>query len=487
MRFAPGRHRGLSPPPGPAGSKLIRVMALICAGGILLFQKGANAAQVSDSGFVRVSALSTLVCAAQLPTVPAVNDISLAFEEADLVDRISGDQPSQLNSTVEPELPSSVEIIPEGHEQAASARHLHYHVGLTVRQIYDDNINLGQFNRDDDFFTTIEPSIDLSLGDPDTNFLDLNYTPNAFIFANHSENDALQHIISLTGQYRFPLLTLTLSQDIQILDGTGLNTATGTGTSFTRTNLDVAGRTRVNIYTTRLDANYSLTGKTFLTGGLSYSLSDYPDLIGSSVLSGNAYFNYTYSPKLAIGLGLTGGYEVVDSPSEDQTFEQINARASYELTGKVSATFSAGVEFRQSAEDGANDNGSPIFEGSLFYQPFDGTSLALTLSRRTLSSATLASQDFHTTSVILSVRQRFLQRFYLGLTGGYENSSYFSTTSGVSSNREDDYYFLQASLDLNLTNYWTAGIFYLYRESDSSLESFSFYDNQFGFQTSLTY
>jgi len=108
------------------------------------------------------------------------------------------------------------------------------------------------------------------------------------------------------------------------------------------------------------------------------------------------------------------------------------------------------------------------------------------LSRRTLSSATLASQDFHSTSMILSVRQRFLQRFYLGLTGGYENSSYFST-SGVSSNREDDYYFLQASLDLNLTSSWTAGIFYLYRESDSSLESFSFYDNQFGFQTSLTY
>jgi len=462
-------------------------MAAVCAGSVLLFQLDGRAAQVSDQSFAPTFAHQALLSTGELAAAPGTADMTVAFEEAALVERISENQSSQINSSTEPELPPSVEIIRESHEQAATARHLHYHVGLNVREIYDDNINLGQVNRDDDFYTTIEPSIDLSWGDPDTNFLDLNYSPNAFIFANHSENDALQHIIALTGQCRFPLLTLTLGQDIQILDGTGLTTDTGTGTSFTRTNLDVAGRTKVNIYTTHLDANYSLTGKTFLTGGVSYSVSDYPDFISSSVLSGNAYFNYTYSPKLAIGLGLNGGYEFVDSPSQDQTFEQINARASYELTGKVSATLTAGVEFRQSAENGADDNGSPVFQGSLFYQPFDGTSLALTLARRTLASATLASQDFHSTSFILSVRQRFLQRIYVGLTGGYENSSYFSTVSDVSSTREDDYYFLQASLDFNVTSFWTAGIFYLYRESDSSLPSFSFYDNQFGFQTSLTY
>jgi hypothetical protein len=462
-------------------------MALTCAGGILLFHKSTSAAALSDSNSSSAAAHQAGLSPRERPTFATANGLTLAFEETALAEGVGEDQSAPLHPSVEPELPSSAEIVPESHQEAATARHLHYHVGLTVREIYDDNINLGQFNREDDFYTTIEPSIDLGLGDPDNNFLDLNYSPNAFIFANHPENNALQHLVSLTGQYRFPLLTLTLSQDIQILDGTGLNSATGTGTSFTRTNLDVSGRTRVNIYTTRLDANYSLTGKTFLTGGLNYSLSDYPDLISSSVLSGNAYFNYTYSPKLAIGIGLTGGYEFVDSPSENQSFEQINARVSYELTGKVSATFSAGVEFRQSAENGADDNGSPVFDGSLFYQPFDGTSLALILSRRTLASATLAAQDFHSTSFILSVRQRFLHRIYLGLTGGYENSSYFSTSSGDSSTREDDYYFLQGSLDFSLTSFWTAGIFYLYRESDSSLESFSFYDNQFGFQTSLTY
>ena len=157
------------------------------------------------------------------------------------------------------------------------------------------------------------------------------------------------------------------------------------------------------------------------------------------------------------------------------------------MSDNLSATLSAGVEFRQVADSGAQDNGSPVFDGSLFYQPFDGTSLALTLSRRTLNSATLSSQDFHTTSVILSARQRFLQRVYLGLSVGYENSTYFSTFIGFSSTRSDDYYFVQASVDLDLTRFWTIGIFYFYRQSDSTLDTFSFYDNQFGIRTSVNF
>jgi hypothetical protein len=165
----------------------------------------------------------------------------------------------------------------------------------------------------------------------------------------------------------------------------------------------------------------------------------------------------------------------------------VNARASYELTGKVSASFSAGVEFRQVANSGAQDNGSPVFEGNLFYQPFDGTSLALTVSRRTMASATLAEQDFHSTSIILSARQRFLQRIYFGLSAGYENSEYFSTSSGLSSTRNDDYYFLQPSVDFNLTSFWTAGLYYFYRKDDSSSSAFSFYNNQYGLRTSFTF
>ncbi len=377
-------------------------------------------------------------------------------------------------------------VLPKAREESSVQRRLRYVIGLTVRSVFDDNINISKFDRKSDFYTTIEPTINLGFGDTENNFVALTYSPSAFIFVDHSENDAIQHMLSINGQYRLPRVTLNLAQEVQILDGTGLNAASGTGTDFTRTNLDVSGRTRLNIYSTRLDANFSLTGKTFITSGVNYSVSDYQSLISSSVLTGNVYLNYTYSPKLSIGVGVTGGYDAVDSPSDDQTFEQLNVRASYEVTGKVSASVSAGFEFRQIA-NGGSDNGSPVFDATIFYQPFDGTSLALTLTRRTQNSATLAGQDFHSTSATLSVRQRFFQRFYTGLSVGYENSSYFSTGSGIDSIRSDDYFFVQASLDLNITSYWTAGVFYFYRESTSSLDLFSFYDNQIGLRTAFTF
>ncbi len=418
---------------------------------------------------------ATLVEQAQRKMEKQVVKETAAHEEVDVPPA-----PDQLA------LPAGDFVAADTREQAATQRRLRYRLGVTVRTVYDDNINISSFDRQSDVYTTIEPTIDLGLGDAENNFLALTYSPSGFFFASHSENNAIQQSISLNAQYRFPRVTLALGEEIQILDGTGLNAASGTGTDFTRTNLDVAGRTKLNTYSTRLDANYSLTGKTFLTAGLNYSVSDYATLISSSVVSGNVYLNYTYSPKLSIGVGFSAGYNSVDSPSNDQTFEQINFRASYELTGKVSASFSAGFEFRQIA-NGGSENGSPVFDGTLFYQPFDGTSLSLTLSRRTQNSATLAGQDFHSTSATLSARQRFLQRLYLGLSVGYENSSYFTTTSGFDSNRSDDYFFMQASLDLDITTFWTVGLYYFYRESDSSFDLFSFYDNQIGLRTSIRF
>jgi hypothetical protein len=463
-------------------------MALILAGNFFVHPTFAWRNSFTDASPTPTTIPALTMKAAPAPAAQTgIDNVTLANEEAQLVAETGRAEAIEREATVQPELPQPALEEIASHEQSATPRRVRYQIGVSVREVYDDNINLSQTNRQDDFYTTIEPTIEVGIGQADGNFLDLRYSPNAFLFINHSENNALQHVISLTGQYRFPLLTLSLSQDIQLLNGTGLNADTGTGTTFTRTNLDVSGRTRLNIYTTSLNANYSLTGKTFLTGSLSYGVSDYATLISSSVLSGNIYFNYTYSPKLAIGLGLSGGYDAVDSPSQSQTYEQVNARASYELTGKVSATLSAGVEFRQVADSGAQDNGSPVFDGSVFYQPFDGTSLALSLSRRTMNSATLAGQDFHSASIILSARQRFLQRFYFGLSVGYENSEYFSTISGLSSNRSDDYYFLQPSLDLNMTSFWTAGVFYFYRKDDSSDTFFSFDDNQYGLRTSFTF
>jgi len=371
---------------------------------------------------------------------------------------------------------------------SATPNKFHYGFRLTIRGVYDDNIFLTETNRVDDYYIAIEPGLTLGFGDivaRQENYIRLDYAPSIFLFADHSESNAVQHLIRLEGQHRFSRLTLTFSQDVQLLDGTNLTSTTSSGTPVL--NLDAGGTTAIDIYTSMLNFSYDLSGKTFLSGGLHFNVWDYKNnLISSSEFSGNLFINYNYSPKLVIGIGGTGGHNWVDSPSVDQTFEQVNVRFTYQLTGKISLNASAGVEFRQ-FENGGGDHTSPVYELGATYQPFDGTTISLRGSSRTMNSAVFAQQDYLPSSIVFGITQRLVQRVFLGLTAGYEHSEYFSTSNTVNANRNDDYYFVEPAVDVMVTRWMTVGAYYLHRENDSNAGGFSFRDNQVGVRASFTF
>jgi hypothetical protein len=189
-----------------------------------------------------------------------------------------------------------------------------------------------------------------------------------------------------------------------------------------------------------------------------------------------------------VGAGVSGGFNAVDTPSRDQTFEQVNVRTRYELTGKVSLSATAGVEFRQfNGSDSEGTNVSPVFEIAGTYEPFDGTTLTLAATRRTLNSAVLATQDYARTDFVLTITQRFLQRVHLGLAAGYNNLSYFSTIRTLAATREDDYFFFQPSIDVMVTRFLSIGAYYVHRENESTIGDFSFEDNQLGVRALLSF
>jgi hypothetical protein len=406
--------------------------------------------------------------------------------------------PDSLPSDTPPPLPS-VQINPPdttvpnvpptvGDIISPQPRRFQYNLRLSIRGVYDDNINISHFDRISDYYFVIEPEITVGLGDivgRSENYLLLTYIPSVLLFVDHSENNAVEHLIHLEAQHRFSRLTLNLTQDINLLDGASLrNTIETTGQQV---NLDVSGRTRLNFYSTHLKASYDLSGKTFLTSEIDALVYDYPSFISSEVISGNLYINYNYSPKMAVGIGGTAGYNFVDDPNPDQTFEQVNLRLSYQATGKVSLNASGGVEFRQFEHDSRGTHISPVFQIGVLYQPFDGTRITLTAGRRILNSGFFAAQDFTSTNVIVGISQRLFGRVYLGLSAGYENSDYFSTMAGVSATRRDDYYFVQPSIDIVVTRYLSVGAYYLHRQDSSTFDFFSFYDNQFALRATLKF
>ena len=374
-----------------------------------------------------------------------------------------------------------------GNDSSAEPRRFHYSLRLTVRGVYDDNIFISHTDRVSDYYFAIEPMITVGFGDIEGrggNYIRLDYIPSIILFVDHSEEDAVNHLIRLEGQYRFSRLTLNLTQDVEILDGANLNSALDT--TGLLANVDVSTPTRLNFFVTRLRANYDLSGKVFLTGEFDASIFDYPDFISSEIVSGGLYINYNWTPKVVVGIGGTAGYDFVDDPNPDQTFEQANARITYQMTGKLSLTASGGVEFRQ-FDGHRGGRTTPVFEAGAVYHPFDGTTVTLTAGRRMLNSGFLADQDFATTYVTARIQQRLLQRIYLGVAAGYENADYFATSTGVSATRNDDYYFVEPSVDVLITRFLSAGVYYLHREDISNIDFFSFYDNQVGVRATIRF
>lgn len=434
-----------------------------------------------------------------LPAAP-IEPEPLPADPATGSDRLLASAPAETPLPVsdfeEPALPANdgpqVETATAQHPQefAATPRRFRYQLSLDLRGVYDDNVTLApRANRRDDFYFAIMPEITAGIGDVDTrqeNYVVVHYAPSAFIYLKNSDFTTVEQIGRLEGQWRIRRIALTLSQSFQSVQSSNLNIANTEGGFSNQINLDIGGRRRVNTYTTRLSTAAELTGKTSLRLGAEYSLTDPEGLIGSQLVAGTVGLDYRFRQKLTMGLSLSAGKQFVDDPNPDTTFEQVNLRTTYELSGKLSATGSVGVEFRHTEADGTN-SASPIFNLGVAYAPFDGTQIDLSGTRRTLNAASAFGQDFTSTQVTVSARQRLLGRFFLSLAVGYQNQTYFSTATGVRTDRDDNYYFIAPGIDVRITEFWFAGAFYTRRTNDSSLRTNTFDDNQYGIRTSLRF
>jgi hypothetical protein len=130
---------------------------------------------------------------------------------------------------------------------------------------------------------------------------------------------------------------------------------------------------------------------------------------------------------------------------------------------------------------------SPIFEIGVNYTPFDGTRISLAANRHIYNSAVLADQNYTMTNITGGIQQRLFQRLFLGFNGGYETSDYFSTTGAAAPSRNDDYFFVQPSIAVSVTRFWTLGAYYLHRVNSSTFDAFDFHDNQVGLRSTLEF
>src|SRR5215813_3392616 len=146
-------------------------------------------------------------------------------------------------------------------------RRFHYGFLFTVRGVWDDNIFISHTDRKSDYYFAIEPQLTIGFGDMQgrsRSYLRLDYMPSAILFVNHSDEDAFNQLIHLEGGYNTGRLRLSLFQDVALLESANLNSFIDTTGLWANT--DANAPTRLNIFNTRLAAEYDLTGKLFLRG-----------------------------------------------------------------------------------------------------------------------------------------------------------------------------------------------------------------------------
>jgi hypothetical protein len=379
--------------------------------------------------------------------------------------------------------PAAAETISSG----AAACGFHYSFGLTVRGVWDDNIFLSHTDRVSDYYFAIEPWITIGVGDTagrNRSYLSLSYMPSAILYVDHSDQDAFNQLIHLEGGYDSGRLTLRLYADAAFLESASLNSFIDTTGLWANT--DASAPVRENIFYGGAIANYALTGKVSLQAELGSQIYAYPNHISSYTLSGGLYIYYNWLPKVTVGIGGTFGYDWVDDPTTNQTFEQVNARLNWEVTSKFNLYGSAGVEFRQ-FDGNRGEYTSPVFEVGLVHHPFDGTTFTLAAGRRIYASGFLDNQDFGSTYIAARFQQRLFQRVYFGLGGGYEHDNYFATDRDVSATRDNDYWFIEPSVDVLITRWLSAGVYYLHRQDVSSDNFFTWDDNQVGVRATVRF
>lgn len=349
------------------------------------------------------------------------------------------------------------------------------HLGLTAGETYDDNIFISP-QKTPDFVTNLSPSIDFEKGDrtaPHENYFNGYFSPTFFLYNRNPAQDRQNYNVDLYDQYQWTRLTLGLEEQyLHLTDAT----------------IDVGNLVKRDIYKTAVSGNYVYNDKLIISGDAFQRITSYPTRTGVDTTEWvvESYALYQIAPKLQLGGGPRINFiDISGSPNE--THQDLLMHLNYNPEGKITATFSGGVEYLQFQGD-SSSYVLPIFDLSANYTPQDGTTLSFLASRQSINSYDEGGVVYLNTALQLSVKQRVLQDVYFTLSGGYTLSDYeFGALPVTGVQRSDNYYFANAGVEWDPKIWLKVSARVEHSQDDSNFQQNTFKDNQIGVQTSVQF
>jgi len=361
-----------------------------------------------------------------------------------------------------------------------------------VRITLDDNIFISNTLRESDLVTAIAPGIAAGWGDytsevnlltdteqylnatPDQDepqsYIFGRYNPNAVLFAENSDINALEHDALVAGRWVGRRMLVGFRLGYQKL---------------ANATIDVGDRVNREITTARLNTQYSLSEKTSIELNLLGTINKFPSQLSWEEIVTESWLNYRLFPKTQVAMGMRLGTLEVDG-SDRQFYEQLLTRVAYNASSKLAVSADGGLEWRQYGSAG-DDRLFGVFSLGAQYAPFDGTNLSLRAFRRNSATVSLENETVTGTGVYARVTQRFLQRLRFLLEGGYETGNYTANPGGFSVGRVDNIYSVRSAVSLQVTRFLTAEASYQFQKNDSTIDILTFYGNNVSLQMSFQF
>ncbi|HEY5297433.1 MAG TPA: hypothetical protein VIK59_05875 [Verrucomicrobiae bacterium] len=349
---------------------------------------------------------------------------------------------------------------------------------LSYQFLYGTGIQSDPGNQHDTIINTISPGILFDLG----RHWSLDYTPTLRFYSDNHFNNEFDNSVNLVGGTTYENWTLGLSQGFSSTSSPQVQTGT---------------QTDQQNYSTTINASDAFNETFSLDISLNQELNYVDNSLGTNISNVNQdtkswstteWLNYSVWSRLNFGIGGTAGY-VNSKVGPDQTFEDANGRVNWRATDKISFQLNGGMEFVQFSGADESDLATPIFGASIQYQPFRNTQISLSGSRSvTPSSYYILDSVVEATSVSLSLNQRLLKKYSLGLNAGYTQTRYTQSIESIQlSNRTDDAETLGAQLSRSLWKRGTIAVTYQYSSNSSTALGFGYSSDQFGVQFSYNY
>jgi hypothetical protein len=219
-------------------------------------------------------------------------------------------------------------------------------------------------------------------------------------------------------------------------------------------NRDFGGDVQRDILTLSLTSTYHYSQKSSFDVDFTLPVRQFSGGISSTGATSSFFYDYALSTKTTLGAGFTlGMLDVTGGPT--QHYVDPSLTMTYQASEKLSLHGDVGLDVRDA---GPTFSVNPIFGLGVTWKVREGTSLDLSGESSVENSASLTGANYTSTSITLSLSQTIARSFTASLSASFEDASYYAVQTGISANRSDQSYLLQAGISTQFARHWSTSL-----------------------------